>query len=221
MKRVVLILSLKPMERIKGLIFDLDGTIIDNDDDYMELMLHRVGRDLGYDFNLCHARELWYAIDSESRDNVIKRWGCDPDKFWTVFNRYENIDEKLRSTYLHEDAAILKGLDVPKGIVTHTSYDHTDMLLKMVGMRQYFNPIIACTEDTGYKPSPLPIIYCVVDMKLKPEEVAYVGDTLSDIMAAQNAGVRSIYINRFKRPIRTTPDYEIDSLEKLLDIVSN
>jgi len=130
LKRVVLILSLKAMERIKGLIFDLDGTIIDNDDDYMELMLHRVGHDLGYDFNLCHAKELWYAIDSESRDNVIMRWGCDPDKFWTVFNKYENIDEKLRSTYLHEDAAVLRGMDMPKGIVTHTSYGHTDSLLK-------------------------------------------------------------------------------------------
>jgi phosphoglycolate phosphatase len=207
------------MSRIKGLIFDLDGTIIDNNDDYMELMLRRVGADIGTDLSLAHAKELWYAINSESRDEVIRRWGLDPDRFWTIFNRYENIDEKLRSTYLHDDAAILKGIDLPKGIVTHTSYDHTDKLLKKVGMRQYFNPIIACTEDTGYKPSPLPIIYCVVDMKLKPEEVAYVGDTLSDMLAARNAGVKSIYINRFGRHINVKPDIEIDSLEKLLEII--
>jgi phosphoglycolate phosphatase len=87
-------------------------------------------------------------------------------------------------------------------------------------MRQYFHPIVACTEDTGYKPSPLPIIYCVVDMKLDPGEVAYVGDTVSDIMAAKNAGVKSIYINRFSRPIKDKPDYEIDSLERLSAIVN-
>ena len=208
------------MAYIKGLIFDLDGTIIDNYDDYMELMLKRVGRDLGRDLGLTHARELWYSIDAESRDEVIERWGVNPDKFWTVFNKYEDIEEKLKSTYLHDDTAILKGLEIPKGIVTHTSYEHTDRLLKKVDMRQYFHPIVACTEDTGYKPSPLPIIYCVVDMKLKPEEVAYVGDTLSDMLAARNAGVRSIYINRFGRPIKAEPDYEIDSLEKLDAIVN-
>jgi phosphoglycolate phosphatase len=209
------------MVQIKGLIFDLDGTIIDNNDNYMELMLRRIGRDLGFDFTLEHAKELWYSINAESRDSVIERWGCDPDKFWTVFNRYENIDEKLRSTYLHDDTAVLKGIPLPKGIVTHTSYDHTDKLLRKVGMRQYFDPIVACTEDTGYKPSPLPIIYCMVDMRLKPDQVVYVGDTLSDMLAAKNAGVKSIYINRFNRPIGFRPDFEISRLDKLADIVGN
>ena len=208
------------MARIKGLIFDLDGTLIDNDEAYMERMLRRVGHDLGRDLSLKHARELWYSIDSESRDEVIRRWGCNPDKFWTAFNRYENIEEKLKSTYLHKDTAVLKDLELPKGIVTHTSYDHTDRLLKKVGMRQYFHPIVACTEDTGYKPSPLPIIYCVVDMKLDPEVVAYVGDTLSDMLAARNAGIKSIYINRYGRPISFKPDYEIDSMEKIIEIVN-
>lgn len=208
------------MASIKGLVFDLDGTIIDNYDDYMEGMLRRVGKDLGRDLGLKHARELWYSINKESRDEVIEGWGINPDKFWTAFNKYEDIGEKLQSTYLHDDTAILKGMKMPKGIVTHTSYDHTDKLLKKVGMREYFHPIIACTEETGYKPSPLPIIYCVVDMKLKPEEVAYVGDTLSDMLAARNACVKSIYINRCDRPIRMEPDYEIDSLEKLEAIVN-
>jgi phosphoglycolate phosphatase len=209
------------MAQIKGLIFDLDGTIIDNDDAYMELMLRRVGSDLGHDLTLKHAKELWYSINSETRDSVIEGWGFDPDRFWTVFNKYENIDEKLRSTYLHEDTAILKGIPLPKGIVTHTSYDHTDKLLKKVGMRQYFDPIVACTEDTGYKPSPLPIIYCVMSMKLKPDDVVYIGDTLSDMLAARNAGVKSVYVNRFNRPINIKPDYEIRRMEKLVDIIGN
>ena len=207
------------MSRIRGLIFDLDGTLIDNYDGYMELMLRRVGKDLNREFTLSHAKELWYSIDSESRDEVIRRWGVNPDRFWTVFNKYEDIDEKLENTYLHDDAAILKGLNVPKGIVTHTSYDHTDRLLQKVGMRHYFRPIIACNEDTGYKPSPLPIIYCLVDMKLRPEEVAYVGDTLSDMLAARYAGVKSIYINRYDRPIKASPDYEIKRMDDLLDIL--
>jgi|GEM_PF-4045187 len=208
------------MAQIKGLIFDLDGTIIDNREDYMELMLQKVGRDLGRELTLEHARELWYAINAESRDEVIERWGINPDKFWTIFNKYENIEDKLKSTYLHSDTEVLKGLDLPKGIVTHTSYDHTDKLLKLVGMRPFFNPIISCTEDTGYKPSPLPLIYCVIDMKLGLDEVVYVGDTLSDMMAARNAGIKNVYINRYARPISIRPDYEIRSMEQILDIVN-
>lgn len=207
------------MAQIKGLIFDLDGTIIDNRDDYMELMLKRVGRDIGADLGLKQAKELWYPVDAVSRDEVIRRWGIDPDKFWTIFNSYESLEEKLKSTYLHEDARILKSIGLPKAIVTHTSYDHTDKLLQLVGMREYFSPIISCTEDTGYKPSPLPLIYCVMDMKLKFDDVIYIGDTLSDALAARNAGIKSVYINRSKRELPFKPDYEIDTLDKLLEII--
>lgn len=207
------------MARIKGLIFDLDGTIIDKNEDYMMLMLGRVGKELGHHFTLDHARELWYAINAESRGEVIRRWGFNPDEFWKVFEGYEDFEEKLSNTYLHGDTAVLKAIKMPKGIVTHSSYDHAVKLLKKVGMRQYFDPIIACTEDTGYKPSPLPILYCIMGMKLKSEEVIYVGDTLSDMLAAKNAGVKSIYINRSGRPIRARPDHEIDDMAKLLEII--
>jgi len=87
-------------------------------------------------------------------------------------------------------------------------------------MRHYFDPIIACNEDTGFKPSPLPLIYCVMNMKLDFDEVLYVGDTSSDIMAAKEAHMKSVYVNRFNRPMQVKPDYEIDSLEKLADIIN-
>lgn len=207
------------MAQIKGLIFDLDGTIIDNYDDYMESMLLKVGKDIGYPFTIEHARELWYSIGAESRDEVIRRWGLDPDHFWTSFNKFESLEEKLKYTYLHQDAAFLKHLKLPMAIVTHTSLEHTQGLLDLLGMRKCFNPIIACTEETGFKPSPLPLIYCVMEMKLDPDEVIYVGDTISDMMAARYAGIRSVYINRFDRPIDFSPDYEIDNLEKLSDLI--
>ncbi|MCD1293461.1 HAD family hydrolase [Methanocella sp. CWC-04] len=207
------------MSRIKGLIFDLDGTIIDNDERYMELMLSRVGKELGRSLTLDHARQLWYSMNAVSRDEVISRWGLDPDEFWAIFNTFENLQEKLNSTYLHKDAPFLKSIDLPKSIVTHTTYDHTDNLLKLVGMRDLFNPIISCTEDLGFKPSPLPLIHCVVNMKLTVDEVIFVGDTISDMLAAKDAGIKSVYINRFKRPIDYKPDYEIDSLEKIAEII--
>jgi phosphoglycolate phosphatase len=207
------------MSLIKGLIFDLDGTIIDNNDDYMESMLRHVGKDIGRDLGLCHAKDLWYSVGAMSRDEVICGWGLEPDAFWNVFNRYESLDEKLRNTYLHHDALMLKCLKMPMGIVTHTSLEHTTKLLEQVGMRQYFDPIIACTEDTGYKPSPLPLIYCVMTMKLGFDEVLYVGDTASDMLAAKESHIKSVYINRFNRPLCFKPDYEIDSLEKLDDII--
>ena len=197
------------MSKIKGLIFDLDGTLIDNHDEYKMYMMSSVGRDINFNFGLEHANALWYSIKGDSRDHVIRSWGLDPDEFWSVFNTYEDISKKLKGTYLHKDTAFLREIPFPKAIVTHTTYGHTDELLKLVGMRDLFNPIVSCTEDTGFKPSPLPLIYCVMDLKLDFDEVVYVGDTSSDILAAKHAGIKSVYINRYDRPILVKPDIEI------------
>ena len=207
------------MTEIKGLIFDLDGTIIDNYDKYLEHMLTCVGDEIGCKFTLKHAKDLWYSIGAESRDEVISGWGVEPDRFWEVFNRFESLEEKLKNTYVYDDALFLKDLDMPKGIVTHTSLEHTQKLLELVDMRECFMSIIACTEETGFKPSPLPIMYCLMEMKIKPEEAIYFGDTISDMMAARYAGVKCAYVNRFNRPIDFSPDYEIDSLEKISGII--
>lgn len=207
------------MSEIKGLIFDLDGTLIDNYDVYLEHMLTCVGDEIGCKFTLRHAKDLWYSIGAESRDAVIQGWGIDPDTFWTAFNKHESLDRKVQNTYVYKDALYLASMRMPKGIVTHTSLEHTSRLLEHVGMREHFNPIVACTEETGFKPSPLPLIYCVMDMKIRPEEAIYVGDTVSDMMAARHAGIQSVYINRFGRPIDFVPDYEISSLEQIAEIV--
>jgi phosphoglycolate phosphatase len=58
-------------------------------------------------------------------------------------------------------------------------------------------------------------------MKLDFDEVLFVGDTASDMMAAKEAHMKSVYVNRFHRPMTVKPDYEIDSLEKLIDIINS
>ncbi|HMK46912.1 MAG TPA: HAD family hydrolase [Methanocella sp.] len=207
------------MSEIKGLIFDLDGTIIDNYDGYMENMLKCVGDEIGCNFTIKHARDLWYSIGAVSRDEVIQSWGVEPDRFWEVFNRFESLEVKLKNTYVYRDALAICDVDLPKGIVTHTPLEHTQRLLEMAGLRGCFVSIVACTEETGFKPSPLPLIYCLMEMKIMPEEAIYFGDTISDMMAARSAGVGCAYVNRFGRNIDFRPDYEIDSLEKIKNIV--
>lgn len=209
------------MAGIKGLIFDLDGTIIDKRDGYTERLMGRVGRAVGREFSADDGHRLLYCIGAESRTEIVQQWGFEPRAFWPVFESCEFLDDKIDSTYLYDDAAFLKDLALPRGIVTHSSPVHADLLLKKVGMRGHFDPVVACTPATGFKPSGQPILLCAARMRLQPGEVAYVGDTLQDMLAARDAGVTGVYINRSRRPLRIAPDYEISSLEHLLEILKN
>ena len=48
------------------------------------------------------------------------------------------------------------------------------------------------------------------------KEVAYVGESQFDILAAKNAGCYSVLINRERRVLEEEPDFEIVDLNDLL-----
>ena len=48
---------------------------------------------------------------------------------------------------------------------------------------------ILVEDTTHHKPHPEPILKCLERMGLSPEEVIYIGDAPTDLLAAQNAGV--------------------------------
>jgi FMN hydrolase / 5-amino-6-(5-phospho-D-ribitylamino)uracil phosphatase len=59
------------------------------------------------------------------------------------------------------------------------------------------------------------------DTKVRPEEILHVGDGLADIIGAKRAGIDACWINRENKEWshNVAPDYTIQSLLELLDIV--
>mgnify|MGYP006273917417 CR=1 FL=1 len=178
-------------------LFDLDGTLVDAEWSYTRDVFDRVGDRLGRSFSDREAEVLWHGLGG-GRDDQLRAWGIDPAEFWPAFHAEEDPQIRAEATYLHDDAAdLVHSLDTPIGLVTHCQAFLTEPVLQHLDIDDWFDTVVCCTEDLGWKPDPEPVRHAIRDLGVNGESTGVLaGDGASDIGAAWNAGLDGIHVER-------------------------
>ncbi|WP_290816825.1 HAD family hydrolase [Halovivax sp.] len=200
-------------------LLDLDGTLVDVEWRYTREVFDRVGDRLGRRFTDEEAEIVWHGLTG-SRDRQLRQWGIDPEAFWTAFHAEEDPLVRAESTYLHEDAEFVGTLDAPVGLVTHCQAFLAEPVLEHVGIRDWFDVVLCCTEETGWKPDPRPVESVMADLGVAHNGHAGVlaGDGSCDVGAAWNAGLDAIHVDRLgpeQRGHCVLGDYRVKSFDEL------
>jgi len=82
----------------------------------------------------------------------------------------------------------LAGRGVPLGVVTSKRRDHSEAILKALGVRHHFRVLIGCEDVVRMKPDPEGLHRALAVLGTAPEACLYVGDTRVDVRAARGAG---------------------------------
>ena len=180
--------------RFRGVLFDLDGTLIDSAPD-LAGAANRLRADHGL-APLPYAR-LRPMVGTGARGMVGAAFGVEPG---------DERFEELRVAFLaHYEAgllqltrefddvdALLAGLEsagTPWGIVTNKITRYTTPIVAGLGLDRRA-AVVVCGDTTPHaKPHPEPLLHAARAMGLLPRDVLYVGDDLRDIQAAQAAGM--------------------------------
>ena len=199
-------------------LFDLDGTLVDVEWAYARAAFDRVGDRLGRRFTDRQAEILWHGLGG-SRDERLREWGVDPASFWPAFHAVEDPAARAEATYLHDDAAFVGSLDRPVGVVTHCAQFLAEPVLDSLDIRDWFDAVVCCTDDLGWKPDPAPVEHALgrLDIGEGPRGVL-VGDGASDVGAAWNAGLDGVHVERHgpsRRGHCVVADCRVESLEEL------
>jgi len=208
-------------------LFDLDGTLIDTEWGYTREVFDRVGDRLGRPFSDREAEIIWHGLGG-ARDPMLRQWGIDPAEFWPVFHDEEEPLVRAESTYLHPDAvdfmAEIERQSVPVGLVTHCQEFLTEPVLQHLDIGDWFDTVVCCTEELGWKPDPAPVSHAMSQLGVDASQRGVLaGDGESDIGAAWNAGLDGIHVERHgvdQRGRCVLDDYRVDSFEPLLSDVA-
>jgi len=179
-------------------LFDLDGTLVDVEPSYPRRVFEEVGNRLGHGFSEREAEILWYGMGG-AREDVIGRLDVGPDQFWDVFHEVEGPERRARASFVYDDAAtFVSELDGPVGVVTHCQSYLTQPLLDRLDIRDWFDTVVCCDDDVGWKPDPRPVELAMNDLGVSPDRSRGVlaGDDPADIGAAWNAGLDALYVGR-------------------------
>jgi phosphoglycolate phosphatase len=202
-------------------LFDLDGTLVDVEEWYVRRTFDRVAETLDRPFTDREMDLLWHGLGGP-RDPLLREWGIDPGAFWPAFHDAENPRLRAEATYLHEDAAFVGDLSAPVGLVTHCQSFLTDPVLDRLDIRDWFDAVVCCTEELGWKPDPAPVEHARTAIDARGRGVL-AGDMPSDVGAAWNAGLDAIHVERHgpdRRGRCVLGDYRVASFDDLASLRS-
>lgn len=200
-------------------VFDLDGTLVDVDDTYVRSIFDRVGDRLDDEFTDRQARRLWHGLGGP-RNELLRTWEIDPDRFWSAYHDVEDAAARAEATYLHPDAEVVGDVTEPSVLVTHCQEYLTEAVLESLDVDEWFESVVCCSEETGWKPDPEPVRRALADANVDVDRGSgvLVGDGPHDIGAAWNAGLDGAHVERHapeERGLCVVGDYRLDRVDEL------
>lgn len=155
----------------------------------------------------------------------LKKMGVDNPEFGhELAERFPQ--ERRKTPFVYEES--YKTLDVLKEtyrllLLTNGSPDLQNTKLEITPeLVPYFDQIVISGNFGRGKPDPSIFEHALSLMSLQKDEVIMVGDNLmTDILGANRAGIKSVWINRHdKERNEVIPTYEIQHLEELYQILA-
>ena len=209
------------MKPFKLYLFDFDGTLFDTlpSSIYVFKMAYKnIGIECNDEEVLGYTREP--IPDSYQRRGAPKELF---NAFMADIEKYVNSEESVRLTGIFDDTydtiIDLRMLEADLGIVTSNNVPHVrDVLRKFDMQKDFFCVLVGNREAPNPKPSPEPILKALemINYQGDKQDVCYVGDSINDCLAAINAGVTPILLDRNDEYLDTSY-LRIKSLRELLD----
>ncbi|GAB4505119.1 MAG: phosphoglycolate phosphatase [Anaerolineales bacterium] len=186
------------LSRILALCFDVDGTLSDTDDLYVQrltTLLRPLGlliRDIP---RLARRLVMWMESPSNALLSLADTLGIDDEiaalinwtsrrrkKAWKTFLLVPGVDDMLAALHGH----------YPMAIVSARDEAGTRRFLEQFGLTGYFDVIVTALSAEHTKPYPDPVLLAAEKMGVAPHHCLMIGDTTVDIRAGKAAGAQTV-----------------------------
>lgn len=214
---------------VSGVIFDLDGTLIDSMKIWNQIDIAFL-RENGVENPPEDISDIVRKMTvDESSEYFITRFGLSCTKEY-VIKRIEELvkiqyEEKIQmKPYVTELLDYLDSMGIPYGVATATYKTLAEAVLRRLGILKRMSFLLTDEEFSMGKTSPDIFLRGAELMKLSPKEVLVIEDSLHCIETASKAGFVTMGVyDEVSEPLRTdiknTADYYVESLGDAAKII--
>lgn len=188
-------------EQSRGVLWDLDGTLVDSGDFHFQswrTVMAREGEHL--------TRDKFAQSFGQKNDQILRVWlgpDASPDKIKQVGDDKEA--EYRRLARAHGLTALpgacdwverLRADGWRQAIASSAPRQNIDVMLELIGLSGTFDAIVSAEDVTAGKPDPQVFLAAAARLGVAPARAIVVEDASVGIEAARRAGMRSIGVGR-------------------------
>ncbi len=213
------------MTKVSGLIFDMDGTLVDSSADIAASLNHAL-KTLGL---APKTQEEVHSFIGDGMKTLLERATGSKDEALiaqavSIFRPYY-LEHCVNATVLYPNTREV--LDHFQGktiaLVSNKPYEMVLKILDHFGIRNRFQVVLGGESTKERKPHPEPILKSIAGMGTAPETTLVIGDGTTDIQAGKSAGALTCAVTygyrKFEELSPCKPDFFIDRIEDLKSIV--
>lgn len=188
----------KKITDYKALLFDLNGTIID-DMDYHVNAWHRIFHQLGANLTVEQTRSECYGKNHEVLERVFPGRFAENEK-----NKLSDEKEKQYREEFKPHLALIDGLDKfleqtrkagqKMAIGSAAIRANIDFVVDGLNIRHYFEAIVSADDVAHSKPDPETWFKCAMQLGVNASECLVFEDSPKGVESAANAGMEAVVI---------------------------
>ena len=217
------------MAKIKTVLFDLDGTLIDTAPDManaLNVLLDEEG---------CERLSFTAIRPSVSNGSAaLVELGFPEIADTTIIDRLKKRYLEIYENRLCVDSVLFPGMQqlinhiesqqMNWGVVTNKPGWLTESLMQQIGLAERAACIVCGDTTKNRKPHPEPMYLACKQANALPENCIYVGDALRDIQAGANAGMRTVvanygYISEADNTADWGADFSVSEANEIIDLL--
>lgn len=191
------------ISKIRALLFDLDGTLADTDDDYIRAAARWV-KPFSFFFPRRDPTPFlrWGVMTVESPVNTLMAlpdWLGIDDELVTLFNWFSD----LRGHPHPGQYALMAGVDAmlerlaPRyalALITARDERRARVMLDQLHLARFFRLVVSAQTAPHTKPHPDPVLYAARELQLTSANCLMIGDTTVDMLAGKRAGAQTVSV---------------------------
>jgi phosphoglycolate phosphatase len=189
-----------PQRAYAGVLYDLDGTLLDTAADIM-LALNRALAEVGWqpmaesDVRQMIGRGGTVLVErtAEAQGRRLDQAACTAlvDRFYEHYGLLESTHEAVAEPYpgVEETVRRLHAAGLRTAVVTNKQHRFAVELMERLGLDRYVDLIVGGDTCERRKPDPQPLLHACSRLGIDPARTLSVGDSINDVRAARGAGI--------------------------------
>ena len=213
-------------KKVEAVLFDFEGTLVDFQWNLAGAVRETIEMLKTSGFPIDRIRSRKYSTLMKEAMETASEMGRSPDevreKIGAIYDRYD--EDALTRWALRQKAknflSALKAKGIKTALVSNVGKKGLVKALQKLELHPFFDVIVTRNDVKAPKPHSEGIHLALNQLQVKKENTLFIGDSLDDVHAAKNAGLRVIIILGGENPkpdlLSANPDLLIQTYDELL-----